>query len=71
VIDNPKANIVTVNLALDFIGVAKLGDGVHIKPRVIRAGNTIGFCDALVMNGERIVARANATFNVKILEARA
>ena len=64
-LDNPKSNIVTVNLALDYLGSARIGEVIVIEPRVIRAGGSLGFCDALAKTGERVVARANATFSVR------
>jgi uncharacterized protein (TIGR00369 family) len=63
-----KVNIVTVNLALDYLGSAKIGDAILIAPRVLRTGNSLGFCDALVNAGERVIARANATFSVRAVE---
>jgi len=62
-------NIITINLALDYIGSAKIGEAVLIVPRVLRAGGNIGFCDALASCGDRPIARANATFRVRISEA--
>jgi uncharacterized protein (TIGR00369 family) len=69
-LDNPKTNIVTVNLALDYVGSAKIGDQVLIEPRVIRAGGSIGFVDALVKAGDKLIVRANATFSVRVVETR-
>jgi uncharacterized protein (TIGR00369 family) len=69
-LDNPKTNIVTVNLALDYVGSAKIGDQVLIEPRVIRAGGSIGFVDALVKTGDKLIVRANATFSVRVVETR-
>lgn len=66
VLDNPKASIVTVNLSLDYIGSAKIGDVVVVDPRVIKSGGSIAFCDAIARSGDAIIARANATFRVKI-----
>lgn len=66
-LNNPAANIVTINLSVDYLGSAKTGDVVTIEPRVIRAGSTIGFCDALVRCGDALVARANANFSVRIV----
>lgn len=68
VLNNAKANIVTVNLAVDYLGSAKVGDVVMIEPRVIRWGGSLGFCDALVNNGDKLIARANATFSVRVAE---
>jgi uncharacterized protein (TIGR00369 family) len=69
VLNNAKANIVTINLALDYLGSAKIGDSIIIEPRVIRVGTSIGFCDALVKSGDRLIVRANANFSVRIVEA--
>jgi uncharacterized protein (TIGR00369 family) len=68
VLNNPKASIVTVNLSLDYIGSAKIGDFVLIEPRVIKSGGAIAFCDAIAKAGDSIIARANATFRVKIFD---
>jgi uncharacterized protein (TIGR00369 family) len=69
VLNKTEINIITINLALDFLGSAKIGDSVIVKPRVLRAGSSIGFCDAVASCGDRSIARANATFSVRILEA--
>jgi uncharacterized protein (TIGR00369 family) len=68
-LDNPKAYIVTVNLAVDYPGTARVGEPVVIVPNVIRAGGHLGFCDALVTCGTRSIARANATFSIRTGES--
>jgi uncharacterized protein (TIGR00369 family) len=68
VLNKAHANIVTISLTLDYIGFAKIGDAVLIMPRVLRAGSSIGFCDALASCGDKSIARANATFSVRITE---
>jgi len=65
VLNSAKANIVTITLTLDYLGSATTGDVVVIEPRVVRAGSTIGVCDALAKSGDKVVARANATFSVR------
>ena len=65
VVNDPKANIVTLSLSLDYLGAAKLGDDILITPRVLRAGGSVGFCDALVTQEDRSIARASATFSIK------
>jgi uncharacterized protein (TIGR00369 family) len=65
-LNNANANIVTITLTLDYLGSAKAGDIILIEPRVIRAGGSIGVCDALAKCGDKIVVRANATFSVRI-----
>jgi len=65
VLNDPKANILTLTLTLDYLGSATTGDVILIEPRVIRAGGSIGVCDALAKSGDKVVARANATFSVR------
>jgi uncharacterized protein (TIGR00369 family) len=69
ILDNPKAYLVTVNLAVDYPGSARVGEQVLIVPNVIRAGNHLGFCAALVTSGTRSIARANATFSIRTVES--
>jgi uncharacterized protein (TIGR00369 family) len=64
-----EANIVTISLALDYLDSARIGDLVIIVPRVVRAGGSLGFCDALATSGDRPIARANASFSIRILDA--
>jgi acyl-coenzyme A thioesterase PaaI-like protein len=55
---------VTVSLGLDYTASAKIGQWLQITPRVIKAGRSIGFVDALVTADGDIVARASATFQL-------
>jgi uncharacterized protein (TIGR00369 family) len=55
---------VTVSLALDYAASAKVGQWLQITPRVVKAGRSIGFVDALVTADGDIVARASATFRL-------
>jgi len=57
--------VVTINLAVDYLDSAKLGDTVLIEPRIVRSGGSIGVCDALVRVSDVAIARANATFRIK------
>jgi uncharacterized protein (TIGR00369 family) len=66
VLNNANANIVTITLTLDYLGSAKADDVIVIEPRVIRAGSSIGVCDALAKSNDKIIVRANATFSVRI-----
>jgi len=70
VLNNANANIVTITLALDYLGSAKIGDIILIEPRVIRAGASIGVCDALAKSGDKTIVRANATFSVRVIERK-
>jgi uncharacterized protein (TIGR00369 family) len=65
VLNDPDRSLVTVHLALDYLGSAKVGDCVLIEPRVIRAGSSLGFCDAMVKAADRPIVRANAVFSMR------
>jgi uncharacterized protein (TIGR00369 family) len=54
----------TVSLGVDYVATAKLGQWLLIAPRVIKAGGTLGFADALVTADGEAIARANATFRL-------
>ena len=54
--------LVTVNLAVDFVATARLGQWVEIRPIVIKAGSNLCFARAVVMADDKVCARANATF---------
>ena len=59
------SGIVTTTLSLDYLDMARPGDWVEIRPRVIKAGGGSGVVDALVVAGDgRVLARANAVFKV-------
>lgn len=59
-----KASAVTVSLPLDFIDIARVGDCVEFQPTVLKVGRTLAFVDCRVVCGERLIARANASFRV-------
>ena len=42
--------------------VAAIGQWLQIEPRVIKAGKSIGFVDALITSEGETIARASATF---------
>ena len=57
-------SLVTIGLAVDFIGTAKVGQWLAIETEVIRAGSTICFAQSLIKADDVVIARANATFRV-------
>lgn len=72
--DAPSAgrpNILTSGLSLDYIASAKPGQWVVITPRVIKAGGSSGVVDALITADGAVIARANASFRVKLGDAEA
>jgi uncharacterized protein (TIGR00369 family) len=58
------ASLVTVGLAVDFIGSGQIGQWLEVAPRLIRPGSTLCFTDALVTADGAPCARANATFRI-------
>lgn len=54
----------TVSLSIDYVASAKLGQWLRIDPRVIKAGGTLAFADALVTAAGDTIARASATFRM-------
>lgn len=55
--------MVTVNLSLDYLGAARLGDWLeaHVTPR--RLGKQLAFGDCVLRVGEREVLRATGIFS--------
>jgi uncharacterized protein (TIGR00369 family) len=62
--DGPPRSLLTVSLALDFLGSAQTGQWLEFAPRVLKAGNNLGFADCIVSADGNPIARANATFRV-------
>ncbi|MDB5479237.1 MAG: thioesterase [Caulobacteraceae bacterium] len=58
------AGLVTVNLAIDYLGTATVGQWLKITPEVVKAGTNLCFAQAIVTADGRPCARANATFKV-------
>lgn len=56
--------LVTVNLSIDYLGVARTGQWLQIEPEVIKLGASLCFVQALVTADGQPCARANATFKV-------
>lgn len=56
--------LVTIGLAVDYVGGAKVGQWLTVEPDVIKTGSTICFAQCLVKADDVVIARANATFRV-------
>ena len=54
--------LVTVGLAIDFIGTAQIGQWLAIESEVIKTGRTICFAQSLIKADGVTIARANGTF---------
>lgn len=55
-------SLVTISLAVDFVGSARTGQWLQIEPTVIKSGGSICFTQCLVTADGAVCARANATF---------
>jgi acyl-coenzyme A thioesterase PaaI-like protein len=58
------SSLVTIGLAVDFIGTAQVGQWLAIETDVIKTGSTICFAQSLIKADDAVVARANATFRL-------
>ena len=54
--------LVTVGLAVDYVGSARIGQWLQVEPRVLRTGRSMSFGDALVTADGVLIARASASF---------
>ncbi len=61
---NDKISALTVSLSLDFLDTAKIGDFLEIKPQLLKVGRTLAFVDCRIVCGERLIARASASFRM-------
>jgi len=57
-------HLVTIGLAVDYIGSAQVGQWLAVEPDVIKTGSTICFAQCFVKADDVVIARANATFRV-------
>ena len=58
------SRLVTVSLAIDFIGTAQVGQWLTVETDVIKTGGTLCFAQSLIKADEVVIARANATFRI-------
>ena len=59
-----EAKPVTVSMATDFIGAAKLGQWVEFDTQYVKTGKTLCFAQAFVTADGEVIARADARFRV-------
>lgn len=55
---------VTVGLTLDYLASGRLGQWLVVEPRVLKAGRTLGFTDAVITADGAPIARASASFTL-------
>src|SRR5262245_39056431 len=57
-------SLVTISLAVDYVGSADLGQWLAVESDVIKTGSTICFAQSLIKADDAVIARANGTFRV-------
>lgn len=60
----PEGGLVTISLAADFVGAAKLGQWVAFDTGYVKTGRTLCFAQAFVTADGETIARADARFRV-------
>jgi acyl-coenzyme A thioesterase PaaI-like protein len=60
----PEGGLVTVSMATDFIGAAKLGQWVAFDTQYVKTGRRLCFAQAFVTADGEVIARADARFRV-------
>jgi uncharacterized protein (TIGR00369 family) len=61
---NWASSLLTISLAIDFVGSAEIGQWLSVESEVIRTGSTICFAQSLIKADEAVIARASGTFRV-------
>ena len=59
-----KNNAVTVNLSLDYLDAARVGDWIEARVEFDKLGSRLRYGTCRVMSGERCLLRATAIFAV-------
>lgn len=57
-------SLVTISLAVDYVGSAEIGQWLAVESEVIKTGGTICFAQSLIKADDAVIARANGTFRV-------
>jgi acyl-coenzyme A thioesterase PaaI-like protein len=60
----PEGGLVTISLATDFVGAAKLGQWVAFDTVYVKTGGALCFAQAFVTANGEAIARADARFKV-------
>ena len=59
---DPETHTPTVNLTVDFIGMAKEGEWLEAEVTLLRATRRLLFTQAIITVGDRIIGRSNAIY---------
>lgn len=60
----PEGGLVTVSMATDFIGAAKLGQWVAFDTQYVKTGRTLCFAQAFITADGGVIGRADARFRL-------
>ena len=60
----PVGGLVTINLNVDFLGTAQVGQWVTIEPDFTRTGRSIDFAQCFIKANGEVCAKASASFKV-------
>ena len=58
------SSLVTISLAVDYVGSAEIGQWLAVESSVIKTGSTICFAQSLIKADDAVIARASGTFRV-------
>jgi uncharacterized protein (TIGR00369 family) len=58
------SSLITISLAVDYVGNGEIGQWLSVEGDVIKTGSTICFAQSLIRVDDTIIARANGTFRV-------
>jgi uncharacterized protein (TIGR00369 family) len=59
-----SSSLVTVGLAVDYLGNGEIGQWLSVESDVLRAGHTLCFAQSLIRVDDAVIARASGTFRV-------
>ncbi|MFN7323628.1 MAG: PaaI family thioesterase [Sphingomonadales bacterium] len=59
-----NVSALTVNLAVDFLHVGKIGHWLEVRARPDKLGRTLSFANARIFADDDLIARASATFRI-------
>lgn len=62
--DRAASGLVTVNLSIDYVGMATVGQWISTDTDVIKIGGSMGFATSIISNSDGPIARVNATFKI-------
>lgn len=59
-----NVSALTVNIAVDFLHVGKIGHWLEVRARPDKLGRTLSFANAQIFADDDLIARASATFRI-------